>query len=145
MQDTWHKRVSNLPLDNQANFVGKILEDGYQQLQEHLQTLSSSMQYLEAVAGVRYALSILAKQLKKDDIKSATMLRIAKDLCMDTRLNIIDPSGRVDTTGPVLYLVKLLVRQFGLDCLKNVSQAYPWVIPESLRRADNVSVHTIIF
>ncbi len=58
---------------------------------------------------------------------------------MDTRVNVIDPTGRVDTTGPVLYLMRLLVRQFGFTCLQRVSQAHPWVVPESLRRVDNVS------
>ncbi len=121
--------------------MGQILRDSYHQLCKHLGTSSISRQYLEAVAGVRFCLSILAEQLKSDHISEA-ISRVARYLCMDTRLNIIDPSGRVDTTGPVLYLIKLLVRQFGFPCLMTVSQTHPWVIPEGLRRVNNVSVHS---
>ncbi len=145
MQDAVRKRVNMVPIDNQAIDVGRILEYSYRQLQEHLRTPSViSLQYLEAVAGVRFALSVLAQLLEKNGIINMAILRVARDLCMDDRLNIIDPSGRVDTTGPVLYLVKLLVRQFGFPCLKRISQAHPWVVPEGLRRADNVSTCTYI-
>ncbi len=119
--------------------MGQTLKDSYQQLQEYLKTSVMSVQYLEAVAGVRFAFSVLAEQLRNDRV-SDTIAGIARDLCMDTRLNIIDPSDRVDTTGPVLYLVKLLVRQFGFPCLKRVGQAHPWVIPEGLRKKENVSI-----
>ncbi len=136
------KRINNIPPINQATAVGQILEDSYQQLQENLQTPSINLQYLKAIAGVRFAFSVLAQQLKNDRFVSPAILRVARDLCMDTRLNIIDPSGRVDTTGPVLYLIKLLVRQFGFPCLMAVSQTHPWVVPDGLRRADNVSTCT---
>ena len=125
-----------LPPNGQANKVGQVLEDSYLALLEHLHCVS--LQYLEAVASARFALSVLAQELNSDCV-SSTLLRVARDLCMDTRLNVIDPTGRVDTTGPVIYLMKLLVRQFGFPCLQSVSQAHPWVVPESLRRVDNVS------
>ncbi len=139
-QGAWQKRVNIIPTDSQVMVIGQILEDGYQQLQKHLHTSLISLQYLEAVAGVRFVLSFLAHcHLKKNNIINDAVLGVARDLCMDTRLNIIDPSGRVDTTGPVLYLIKLLVRQFGFPCLMTVSQTHPWVVPDGLKRADNVS------
>lgn len=112
-------------------------------LQEYFHTPSVSLQYLESVAGVRLSLSVLAQELKSDRVNSS-LLRVARDLCMDTRVNVIDPKGRVDTTGPVLYLMRLLVRQFGFPCLQTVSQAHPWVVPETLRRVDNVSAYTLV-
>ena len=138
MQDALRKRVSVLPAHSQASDVERILGEAYLALQEYFRTPSVSLQYLEAVAGVRLSLSVLAQELKSDCV-SNTLLRVARDLCMDTRVNVIDPTGRVDTTGPVLYLMRLLVRQYGFTCLQSVSQAHPWVVPESLRRVDNVS------
>ncbi len=112
--------------------------DGYLALQEYFHTPSVSLQYLEAVAGVRLSLSVLAQELKGDRVNSS-LLRVARYLCMDIRVNVIDPTGRVDTTGPVLYLMRLLVRQFGFPSLQTLSQSHPWVVPETLRRVDNVS------
>ncbi len=127
-----------LSADCRAIEVGRIFEEGYLVLQNHLCTPTVSLQYLEAVAGIRFALSVLAHELKSDRVNN-TLLVVARDMCMDTRVNVIDPTGRVDTTGPVLYLMKLLVRKFGFPCLQTVSQAHPWVIPEGLRRVDDVS------
>ncbi len=124
--------------DDQASKVRQILEDSSLMLQEHLGTLSVSLQYLEAVAGIRFALSILAEQLKSDSVSNA-LLRVAEKLCIDTRVNIISPTGKLDTTGPVFYLIKLLVRQFGFPCLRAVSRVHSWLVPEGLKRADNVS------
>ena len=135
MQDALRKRV---PAQSRASYIERLLGDGYLALQEYFHTPSVSLQYLEAVAGVRLSLSVLAQELKSDRVNSS-LLRVARDLCMDTRVNVIDPTGRVDTTGPVLYLMRLLVRQFGFPSLRTVSQSHPWVVPETLRRVDNVS------
>ena len=139
MQDALRKRVSVLSVDRQAREVGQILEKAYLALQKHLRACTPivSLQYLEAVAEIRLALSVLAEQLKSDRVNN-TLLKVARDMCMDTRVNVIDPTGRVDATGPVLYLMKLIVRQFGFPCLQTVCQAQPWVIPEGLRKTDNV-------
>ncbi|XP_064403130.1 E3 ubiquitin-protein ligase RNF213-like isoform X2 [Halichondria panicea] len=135
-EDSLRKRINVLPAQSRASYIERILGEGYLVLQEYFHTPSVSLQYLESVAGVRLSLSVLAQELKSDRVNSS-LLRVARDLCMDTRVNVIDPKGRVDTTGPVLYLMRLLVRQFGFPCLQTVSQAHPWVVPETLRRVDN--------
>ena len=126
--------MSILSPDDKANKVIQLLESSHLALQEHLGTSTASLKYLEAVAGIRFALSILAEQLKSSTV-SNPLLRVAEKLCIDTRVNIIDP----DTTGPVFYLIKLLVRQFGFPCLRAVSQLYSWLVPKGLKRADDVS------
>ena len=89
------------------------------------------------MAGVRFGLSVAAELLKNGHTDNRLLL-ITRDLCLDNRVNIIDPTGRVDTTGPVLYLLRQLIRQFGQDCLKTVSEAHPWVVPEELRGGEEV-------
>ncbi|XP_064404373.1 E3 ubiquitin-protein ligase RNF213-like isoform X3 [Halichondria panicea] len=135
-EDALHKRMSILSPDDKANKVMQLLESSHLALQEHLGTPTVRLKYLEAVAGIRFALSILAEQLKSNTVRYS-LLKVAKKLCIDTRVNIIDPTGKLDTTGPVLYLIKLIVRQFGFPCLRAVSRVHSWLVPEGLKRADN--------
>ena len=80
----------------------------------------------------------------KDNQLDGDLLRIAHALCTDRKVNTVDVTGKADTTGPVVYLLKLLVRQFGFPCLKLVSQTHPWVIPQELKRGDDVSLNCLI-
>ena len=124
--------------DHLSHEVAEILEESYLSLEHTCADESMvSLQYLQSVAGVRFGLSVVAEQLKNGHVDDR-LLRITHDLCVDHRVNVVDPSGRVDTTGPVLYLLKLLIRQFGYPCLKAVSEAHPWVVPEELRRGEEV-------
>ena len=97
-----------------------------------------SLRYLQAVAGVRFGISVASEQLKNGHVDDR-LLRATHDLCVDRRVNVIDPSGRVDTTGPLLYLAKLLIRQFGYPCLKSVCEVHPWILPEELKKKNKVN------
>ena len=135
-QDAHRKKVI---CDYQSDEAAQILEKSYLSLVEH--TLADkpqvSLQYLQSVAGVRFGLSVAAELLKNGHTNNRLLL-ITRNLCLDSRVNIIDPTGKVDTTGPVLYLLRQLIRQFGQDCLKTVSEAHPWVVPEELRVGEEV-------
>ena len=137
IQDAHRKRMST---DHSPGEVAEILEESYLSLVEHTHANEPqvSLQYLQSVAGVRFGLSVVAEQLRNGRVDDR-LLRVTTDLCVDHRVNVIDPTGRVDTTGPVLYLLKLLIRQFGYPCLKAVCEAHHWVVPEDLRRGDEVS------
>ena len=56
--------------------------------------------------------------------------------CTEDRLNTIDATGKSNTTGPVVYLLKLLVRQAGFSCLKKIVEKHKWVVPDVLRSAE---------
>ena len=60
----------------------------------------------------------------------------------DTTINHFDDTGQADTVGPVLYLLKLIVRQYGFPCLAEVSTEHTWVVPPELRKADEVTMTT---
>ena len=66
------------------------------------------------------------------------LLHAVRAVCIDTSVNHVDGTGQTNTTGPVIYLLKLIVRQYGLSCLTEVCAAHTWVIPLGLRKADKV-------
>ena len=68
------------------------------------------------------------------------LLQVARMLCTDKGINHIDATGGSDTTGPIAYLLKLLMRQYGSDCLQKVSEAQHWVMPPELRQGEEVSL-----
>ena len=134
--------MSALPVGDQINCAVRSLDEGYSTLQAFsLCAVQVSLEYLEAVAKIRFALSVVAEELSNNRVRGREeLLQVASTMCTDVNVNVLDSSGRKDTTGPVIYLLKLLVRQFGFACLKSVSEEHPWVIPRELRRGDNVSL-----
>ena len=102
-----------------------------------------NIEYLEAVAGVRFALMEITHLLHSGTQQQLIfdMHRVEK-LCTDHHINTVDFSAsNTDVVGPAMYLVKLLVRQYGFPCLKQVCEAYPWIVPEGLRTANQVCIH----
>ena len=67
------------------------------------------------------------------------VLVICRRACTESRINTIDTTGEANTTGPVVYLLKLLVRQAGFVCLNKIVQTRNWVVPHELGR-DEVPV-----
>ena len=113
--------------------VTRSLIQGYTALQDHRRG-TPTLEYLEGVANVRYSLSVVAEVLRSKDTGRYVMelLRAAGQMCSDREVNCIDPTGHRDTVGPVIYLLKLLVRQYGMPCLKEVAEIHEWVIPAEL-------------
>ena len=66
------------------------------------------------------------------------LVHVAGVLCTDSGVNHIDVTGDSDTTGPIVYLLKLLMRQYGTDCLQRVSKDHQWVVPPQLRQGQEV-------
>ena len=114
--------------------VTKILNEGYDGLQEHRHG-TPTLEYLEGVAKVRYSLSVVAEVLKEDHKGHHFMelLKSAAKMCSDCEINCIDPTGQTDSVGPVVYLLKLIVRQYGMPCLRVAAQVYDWIIPAQLK------------
>ena len=110
-----------------------------------------NIEYLEAVAGVRFCLMEVAYLLhsncsgKKNpesmNHRQQLLISQVKEMCQDHGI-----STDYASVGPSLYLVKLLVRQYGFPCLNQVCEAHPWMVPEELRTADQaVSLFVIIY
>ena len=101
-----------------------------------------SVLLLEGLAKIRFSLSIAAdifeKQVssKQNIVTSSSIKQLvytAQNVCCDLKINVIDTTGSIDMTGPTVYLMRLLVRQYGMSCLEKVADTYSWVIPKELR------------
>ena len=116
------------------------LEEGHQALQLHTNPSHGeiSLGYIEGVAKVRFALSVVAEQFHKHVTMKPALLHAVRSVCTDPSINHIGDTGQSDTTGPGLYLLKLIVRRYGFPCLKEVSVEHPWVVPHELKKADEV-------
>jgi hypothetical protein len=114
--------------------VTKILNEGYDGLQEHRHG-TPILEYLEGVAKVRYSLSVVAKVLKENHKGHHFMdlLKAAEKLCSNCEINCIDPTGQTDTVGPLIYLLKLIVRQYGMPSLSVAAQVHDWLVPTHLK------------
>jgi len=126
-------------------------------LQEFQSEPIITIEYLEGVAGVRFALMEIAGLLHSsfvdDSVKKSPLeqqlqfeiLQLAEEFCVDPNINTSDFSTSEDVFGPAIYLLKLLVRQYGFPCLKYVSELHPWIIPEDLRTTDQVVISCFMF
>lgn len=126
--------MSTCILASTIDEVTAILSEGYHGLREH-QSGTPTLEYLEGVAKVRYSLSVVAEVLK-DAHKGHHFMELisaAAKMCSDPEVNCIDPTGQTDTVGPVIYLLKLIVRQYGTPCLRVAAQTHDWLIPAQLR------------
>ena len=126
-----------------------ILQDGHRALRQHGQNTGSgavTLEYLEGVAKVRFALSVVAELLNQNDqprssedgVLVVQLLLQAREVCVDPNINSIDDTGQRDTVGPVVFLIKLLVRQYGLNCLQRASEDHAWIVPEQLKQTGEV-------
>ena len=127
-----------------------ILEDGHRALRQHGQYAGAvTLEYLEGVAKVRFALSVVAELLNQSDqprsqedgVLVVRLLHQAREICVDPNINSIDNTGQRDTVGPVVYLIKLLVRQYGQGCLQSASEAHAWIVPEQLKQTGEVRIN----
>ncbi len=128
--------------------VTTILTEGYDGLLERRQG-PPTLEYLEGVAKVRYSLSVVAEVLKEDHKGHyfTELLKVAGQICSDREVNCIDPTEHQNTVGPLIYLLKLIVRQYGMPCLSVAAQVHGWLVPAKLNSkhvSNNTSCNIII-
>ena len=135
------------PHNQSVNDALECLNEGHAALLEHAEhPQKPSVRYLEGVAQVRFALSVVATALKQAVDRSRLsplaqeLVDAAAVLCTNRSVNTIDLTGTRDTVGPIVYLIKLLVRQYGFPCLRDVSEAFSWILPQELTRSSDVGV-----
>ena len=97
-----------------------------------------SLGYIEGIAKVRFSLSVVAELFHEDVAMKSVLLDAVSKVCTDNSINCVASTRQSDITGPVLYLPKLIVRQYGFSCLAKVSAVYTWVVPPELKKVDEV-------
>ena len=133
LQDSLNKDYTQKPSLERA---AKILQEGHLALSHSHKKIS--LGYIEGVAKVRFALSVVAELFQNHVAMKPAFLDAVRDVCTDTSINHVDNTGQGDKIGPVFYLLKLIVRQFGFPCLTEVSAVHSWIIPPELKGADEV-------
>ena len=95
---------------------------------------------------MRYSLTVVAELLqcqhsstintedKGYTMESINLLDTARNCCMSTSMN-------TDDTGPAVFLVKQIARQYGVTFLIDLvsNQTMEWVVPTNLRRSKEVT------
>ena len=119
---------------DKAREATAILLESFYALQEHHRG-TPTLAYLEGVAKARFSLSVVAEILKnKENGQHITeLLRAAGQMCSDREVNCIDPTDQKDIVGPVIYLLKLIVRQYGMPYLNVAAEVHEWLIPAQLK------------
>ena len=104
-----------------------------------------TLDLLEGVAKIRYALLVVADLLQQqvNEMGGASPASYAHIIhgAMANRLIeearhacTIDLTGERNTTGPIVYLLKMIVHQWGFGCLEKVVERHQWVVPVELRQ-----------
>ena len=103
-----------------------------------------TIEYLEAVAKLRFVCSVVGDLLYKYNKKGADsltpneteLLQSMKICCNDDKLNSME-------AGPAVFILKQVARQYGMSFLASLSNSeeLEWVIPAHLRKQDEVILH----
>lgn len=138
LQDALYKKHCHRSLEDRIEIVIRILEKH----RDYQSRAPNSLAFLTGVAGIRFAISEIAnihnfffstKDIERpQDIKLlvARLMQQGQAICVSST----NPN---DLLRPAIFLLKMIVRQFGFPCLKFVSKEYEWVIPVSLRTKEN--------
>jgi hypothetical protein len=106
-----------------------------------------NIDYLEGVAGMRCALAEVASLLHSSCGVAHQQLRLnslliqtAQEVCTDPHTNTTNflVGDLVGPVGPAVYLLRLVIRQYGFNSLRSIAAAFPWVMPEGLHATNQV-------
>ena len=144
-QDAFLRSFTDTTSESYLSSIVQTLKKG---VKVPLDETQISVEFLESVAQIRFSLSVVADVLKQHisskqkvtlSLQAQQLVSTAHNICSDSKINVIDTTGQCDTTGPVVYLMRLLVRQYGMPCLENVAKRYSWVIPRQLTSTQEVN------
>ncbi|CAI8034865.1 E3 ubiquitin-protein ligase RNF213 [Geodia barretti] len=104
-----------------------------------------TLEVLESVATMRYCLRVVAEVLLlrvSDQGHSLNvyghlihqLLEGTRNACTESKINSTDTTGKLNATGPILFLLKLLVYQGGFSSLTKILKdpQLKWIIPKQL-------------
>ena len=115
-----------------------FMREGHGALKLYSEHNIVTLQFIEGVAKLRLSLStfteVLSKHIAKgqeghDSIQHRELIDNCKELCTDMTVNCVNGDN---SSGPSVYLMKVLVQQYGLPTLNSVAREYPWIIPKEL-------------
>jgi hypothetical protein len=150
-ENSFDKQYSSLSLESKTGVIvrdkmlttaadGLVHSAGFS---EH----TVSLDLLESVARMRYCLQVVTELLQLHANRQGgtqflyghvvhQLLEETRLACTNTEINTIDTTGKVNTTGPIVYLLKLLVSQGGFSCLSKIVKdpQFNWIVPKELEQ-----------
>ena len=143
MQDALFKQNGQELLQKRINQSLQLMQKGTRDMMENH---STSLPYLEAVAKLRYAISVVAELLYHQQERQTArrgegghhFTHEAHLLVEEAKVCCSHPQLKKQEAGPAVYLVKLLARQYGLSFLTTLTgnPALTWVVPAQFRRSE---------
>ena len=141
------RSFSDTTSESSLEVLAETMNEGFLALLEESVSMNITVPVLEGLAKIRFGLSevgnMLQRQMSTKQItcsQTKQLVRMAQNICSDMTVNVIDTTGQRDTTGPIVYLMRLLVRQYGMPCLEKIADTYSWVIPKQLRTTSEVII-----
>ena len=122
-------------------FCLTLFEEGILEIRNPSVQGNFSLPYFEGVAKLRFALIFIAEVLYKLSERQQMythelylLLEKAKECCLDTLFNS-------EETGPGIFLVKQLYKQFGkafIEAFVSSNTAMQWIVPSHLQKSEEV-------
>ena len=135
LQDELHKHAAS-----ETETTEKCLKENFE---EYIHSYGLfSINNLMAIAKLRYHLSQLAIALCKLPQNGAveTSPKDWKDTLEYVQAIFHEPKGKY----PAEYVVKFIIRQYGIERFNELKTSYPWIVPEHLKSKEENSVSVFV-
>jgi len=137
-------------LQDRIRFVAEKLTTGHEVYGKSEDTIS--LEYLEAVASLRYGLSVTSTFISQC-YQSEDFYKALQPVEVNALDNLFEEVKRVclldyyTHTQPHEFLMKFIVRRFGMQFLKQLVDKpnFDWLIPVQLQPEKKVHLHQYIF
>jgi len=84
---------------------------------------------------VRFALLVVAEvlytQSPRGHVSITKLLKVARAIVEDATINQTD-------AGPAIYLLKVIVRRYGISFMIDMQKQHNWLVPSSLPKSEKV-------
>ena len=111
------------------------LQDGHQSLMKCSSRQGMTFECIEGLAKVRFALGVVAEVLctrsRRGHVQISGLIEVASTISQDKTINRTD-------AGPAIYLLKLIVRHYGLSFMIDLQKQHKWLVPSILPKPEKV-------
>ena len=123
-------------------YIEKQLQNSFLELDNDCK-YQLSIPYLKAIAETKVALQEVAKYLKLIYLEKnyhylsevANVLKCAQRIC----------TLSLDLDSPGVYFLKIIIKEYGFFCLKEICENHKWIIPSSLTSPNMVRFILLYF
>ena len=137
-----------MSLLEKVEFAATSLEEGHTTLVKNIAQQELTFECIEGLAKVRFALGVVAKvlctQSPRGHLQITKILEVARAIVEDATIN---QTG----AGPAIYLLKVIVRRYGISFMIDLQKQHNWLVSSCLLKSEKVymyfqfmNVHTVL-